>query len=386
MTRPGQLLKIIIMLSLGLVTLPPRDTAAAGQITGVTTTPSPANVGRAVTITVNGIGTCGTILVDFGDGDVRRPHPISLQNVSLPKDIVHTYGTAGNFRITAAPGTSCTGATGGVNLMVQSAITYATNLQRLSHHPLIGGATGSGSQDAIDIGGTGMTPAATAPQITGLCPLDVVQATGSCPQQAVKPQWLTFVSGASFGTTPGQLTLTLTNYKGQVVTGVLAIDEWHDAEIIAHPPPDISGFLDQWGKVHVVTSAGRVSNEWPVQFTAWREPRFLPYNSLSKAACGEGGADEINSCGGDDTNTFRGYHDGTRPASGTDYLSVRLRNGFVLLRNHVYEEVNSVSFRGFAEGSANADMEVYWSMGFWQGPVMYIVDLIVVGPKGVPLR
>ena len=74
------------------------------RITGLTIDPMPADVGRAVTIIVEGTGPCG-YRIQFGDGnqdDRTKPLPDRLQ---------HVYNAPGSYVIAVEASGTCTGST-----------------------------------------------------------------------------------------------------------------------------------------------------------------------------------------------------------------------------------------------------------------------------------
>ena len=74
------------------------------RVTGLTIDPMPASVGRTVTVTVEGVGTCG-YRIDYGDGNREdRSKP-------LPDRLRHVYNAPGSYVIAVAVSGACEGGT-----------------------------------------------------------------------------------------------------------------------------------------------------------------------------------------------------------------------------------------------------------------------------------
>ena len=72
------------------------------RITGLTIDPTPADVGRTVTIVVDGVGTCG-YRIEYGDGNHEdRSKP-------LPDRLHHVYNAPGSYVIAVAASGACEG-------------------------------------------------------------------------------------------------------------------------------------------------------------------------------------------------------------------------------------------------------------------------------------
>jgi hypothetical protein len=72
------------------------------RITGLTIDPEPGIVGRAVTITVAGLGTCG-YRIQFGDGNHED------RSRQLPDRVRHVYNAPGTYHIVAEAAGVCEG-------------------------------------------------------------------------------------------------------------------------------------------------------------------------------------------------------------------------------------------------------------------------------------
>ena len=74
------------------------------RITGLTIDPPQADVRRAVTITVEGVGTCG-YRIDYGDGNHED------RNKPLPDRLTHVYNAPGSYIIAVGGSGTCEGRT-----------------------------------------------------------------------------------------------------------------------------------------------------------------------------------------------------------------------------------------------------------------------------------
>jgi hypothetical protein len=72
------------------------------RITGLRIDPEPADVGRAVTIVVEGAGTCG-YRIDFGDGNHED------RSKALPDRLRHVYNAPGTYVVAAEAAGTCEG-------------------------------------------------------------------------------------------------------------------------------------------------------------------------------------------------------------------------------------------------------------------------------------
>jgi hypothetical protein len=72
------------------------------RITGLTIEPEPADVGRAVTIVVDGVGTCG-YRIQFGDGNHEDRSRV------LPDRVRHVYNAAGTYTVLVEAAGACEG-------------------------------------------------------------------------------------------------------------------------------------------------------------------------------------------------------------------------------------------------------------------------------------
>jgi len=80
----------------------PRAPTSAAAVTRVSFTPAAVTARQAVTIVVDGQGTCAFV-VEFGDGNKQD------FNTTLPARVTHTFGAAGEYRVIVGPVAPCTG-------------------------------------------------------------------------------------------------------------------------------------------------------------------------------------------------------------------------------------------------------------------------------------
>jgi len=85
------------------------------------------------------------------------------------------------------------------------------------------------------------------------------------------------LKGVGFGSTPGNLTLNLRDFRGQAKPVRLTPIEWGPTFVGASITADITGVKDQTATLQVQTASNQFSNEFPVTFTALKEIRLLPF-------------------------------------------------------------------------------------------------------------
>lgn len=153
--------------------------------------------------------------------------------------------------------------------------------------------------------------------------------------------------------------------------------------------PGLTGVLDQQAYLMIVTAAGKVSNLWPVTFTAVRGgPSVIPGSAFNIDECAGGG------CGDLTGGTIYGSHSGPLspfiegPSSGTDRYSCQLKNQFVYYDYQwvIQDGVNGGPF-GPNQGPSSQteiDLEVSWFYDFGAGVgSLYQLDVRAIGPVGL---
>ena len=283
-----------------------------GRITGIGTTPAQhAQTGKPVVIVVTGSGRrCGQIRVDFGD-----QFPPVVVSGDFPITVpAHTYIRPGTITLKATPMSSdCDGEAStpltlkGENLDVSSKLGIAKDALRFEK--------------------------GERPEIHVVVPTTPVQHLACGLTAANYPGSELLIGGKNFGSEPGWVRMI-----GQFPTGIrmtLQILSWAEKEIRVKIPL-IKGVLDQTIRLQV--GAGKMSNEWPIPFTALRERALLPRRLSQARECGGPRYNQVyNRCGSVDSSTpfLYGLHmqlGAKNPEYGWDifYASGRLANSWLI--------------------------------------------------------
>jgi hypothetical protein len=347
-----------------LVLLAPRPAAAAEEplpptqnITAVSPSPSPVAAGALETITISGVGKCGTFLFDLGD---------STPTVHLPGNfpirVYHAYSKPGSYRLKAQGQGDCTGAAA-------------------AHLNVVG------------------------PTITSMFLFSQVTPGG----------WV-ILEGQNFGNLPGKVLIHLTHYLGHPIDLPLQNLQWGDTFAAGTIPDDISGVLDQQATFTLVTQVGATSNAWTAQFTAAAGFAYIPFSRFEcSTSIGAGPSDQCLNWGYDnwppecgccpnwglgsvppDYPGFTGYHGsgwGFHGNSGNDqfWVTAPLNNGWVFDSAGVGWEVkvgdvsqaNLDSNTTSAPGTPSPTVGVDWYVGNC-GAIPYEGYVSITGPVGVP--
>jgi len=348
-----------------LAVLAPRPAAATEQplpptqnITAVSPSASTVAAGALETITISGVGKCGTFLLDLGDAT-----PIVHLPGNFPIYAYHAYAKPGTYKLKAEGQGDCTGAAG-------------------AHVDVVG------------------------PSISSMFLFSQVTPGGEV-----------LLQGQNFGNLPGQLLIHLTHYLGHPIDRPLQNLQWGDTFAAGTIPDDISGVLNQQATFTVVTQSGAPSNMVPAQFTAGLGIADLA-DHLDRVDCSHSGTGASDQCMGwgrhhwplecgsplpdwggnafmaDDTANagLGGYHgSGWGNSSGSDQFFVRapLKNGWVLDSESVYTHYTigggdaSIDQGLNNMGSAEPKLGVNWNVG-WCNGIWYGGRMIIKGPMGVP--
>jgi len=348
-----------------LVLLAPRLAAATEQplpptqnITAVSPSASTVAAGVLETITISGIGKCGTFLLDLGDATPTVHLP-----GNFPIYVYHAYAKPGTYKLKAEGQGDCTGAAG-------------------AHVNVVG------------------------PSITSMFLFSQVTPGGEV-----------LLQGQNFGNLPGQVLIHLTHYLGHPIDLPLQNLQWGDAFATGTVPADVSGVLNQQATFTVVTQSGATSNAYPAQFTAGLDVADLAdHSDRLKCSTGRGAdvSDECDNWGGShwppecgDLNPQQGigqwndlglggFHAsgwGFGGNSGTDnfWVTAPLNNGWVLDSASASwtTKVGDVStarmdwYSTSAKGTPSPNLGVDWYVGNC-GMVVYAGHMIITGPVGVP--
>jgi len=222
------------------------------------------------------------------------------------------------------------------------------------------------------------------PNITGIF---------TSPVSLLRPEEWAVITGSSFGSNLGTVTITLPSGKKTY----LVVREWYNTLIWVEVPP-FTGEKDGTASIQVETAGKIASNKVNVDFEATRDIVQLPKN-LVQANCADfGGCDDV--CMDEDT-TFSAFHH-TRCCvsgdSGTDTFKITtpLKNGWVF-KNYTFDtwykyhgKAGVTNYTG--EGSPTMEISVNWSTSGpfandqWERLVDYWGDVYIIGPKGVPYQ
>lgn len=361
--------------------------SAAAGVTAVSLSPaSPVVPGTTVTVTVTGTNPCPQVEIDFGDGQIVKYATMG----GLPFAQSHAYPAAGSFTIVVKGHGNCRG-TASAPLVVAA--------RRPGDGRPAGGGPGrlAGSADAlcavVDCAGLSGAMTGPPPKITKV--LGVIQPGGPV-----------LVGGENFGNTPGRVRMIA---EGGSQEFLLQNLEWYPSGI-GGKIPNVPGVGEAKNPRFLVeTSAGRVSNEWGVNWIV--ALKVLPRDDVKVVSCGKDG--KTNFCNGQFFQiglpcgqglitdaaptpagvTFSGRHDNCWGAvgddEGTDVFEISLRNGWVL---HELSFEKSISGKdegtvtapsGFVPGATSWKPEIKWSVSP-ADEIAYWAFVVIRGPKGVP--
>ncbi len=232
-------------------------------------------------------------------------------------------------------------------------------------------------------------PAAAVHRFT-LRPIPFVEfpplITSVFPFSIIRPNGGVIIQGEYFKSKPGEFLLLLSTSGTQLKLTDL---QWGDT-FAAGVIPAISGVPDQPAFLQIITDEGRVSNEWPVQFTAARAVVLLPGTALTPVACGSGGDDFCYIGSATDPFTVAGGHAmsfGFYSASGTDVYNCSLNNGWVF-DHYQWGTQDGIQNGPFGaapdpDGQAAFTLAISWFFDVF-GSASYDISLFAVGPVGVP--
>lgn len=356
--------QVVTVVALSLVVLAPLTAAAApGTVTGLTLAPSPAAVGSPVTITIAGTGTCDSLDLDFGDG---TPH--AILSGTFPHSATHSYKAAGTLSLTAKGVSKCAG-------KASASLTVTGGVS------LIDLCTKVGAERPIDI----FTAVCVGPKITGFFPFSLM-----------KPGGVVGISGCGFGSSPGEFRLV-----GDFPGGYLKLEtfKWTDEIVSGTIPKGITGVKDQPATLQIVRADKKVSNTWPVTFTAAREIRLFPAAEVKEFFCAEGAdSDECQGSWMSPQPTFHGYHHSVGILaiweSGTDWFKIpELKNQWVIdsVDERCHYKINATLLGpfGFKEGATSATVQETWALthGYLSySHAHYCPDVYITGPIGTSYK
>jgi hypothetical protein len=212
------------------------------------------------------------------------------------------------------------------------------------------------------------------------------------------------IKGTGFGNEAGEFTLAW-NWLGLspmplTIPSEPGKDHWKPTYVFGQLPP-ITGKEDQTIWLQVKTKSGKLSNLFPVNFTAERELKQLQASDVSVNCSYEADVDKCNShyntdsvpfcatpfvSAGQDGDTIVGYHwTCVGDSDGTDSYSASLENGW-LFESAVFMDLkgsSSATMTGFQSGTDSINVKVNWSNED-VSYVLYRMNISIKGPKGVP--
>jgi hypothetical protein len=227
---------------------------------------------------------------------------------------------------------------------------------------------------------------------------------------AVRPGDTFAISGKDFTlavAVPGKAELLLHDIKGQQVTVPLEIgpsSDWTKTFVVARIPANTQGVVAQTGQIRITRSDGVQSNLYPVLFSPTLDVQTIPpemvavdcNNDVSCNRCN----DSIDGCefSGPPSTSIQGWHQSLPLVSifgacafggggGTDHYSANLANGWTLKASalHKLYGAGSADPSGFAVGSSAVSGSVSWHVDSCE-VIDYSVDLVAIGPRGVPMK
>lgn len=213
------------------------------------------------------------------------------------------------------------------------------------------------------------------PIITAIFPFSVIQPGGGV-----------IIQGTHFQDQPGKFQLRLTQSGMQFELSNL---QWGDT-FAAGTIPMMTGVPDQAAFLQIVTKDGKVSNQWPIQFTATRAIIRIPGTALTPVACGSGGDDFCYIGSDSDPFTVAGGHAmslGFYSASGTDVYNCSLKNGWVF-DHYQWGTQDGIQGGPFGlapdpVGQSEFTLAISWFFDVF-GSSSYDISVFIIGPVGVP--
>jgi hypothetical protein len=385
--------RLLIGLGLAAAALFFSAAARADQITAVQVSPASPQAASAANVTLQGTGTCNSLVFDWGDQSAAYSHGSQL---TLPFPLPpHTYSNAGNYTLTVTGVKGCIGKGLSTTITV-AAKTPGVGIVDLCKHVDCGGLLGSKG---------GLNPGIKNFPLLELQPkIDYFGFSNFTPGGEVT------IVGSGFGNSPGALHIV--GY-GPVISfklpdGNIPILSWKDTLIVATIPANIAGVVDQPVVFYVVTANNLKSKySLTVPFVATREVKKIPYGdpAVMVVSCGtDSNLDQCNNWsdpddGGPlpDLSTWGGTLAGNHlncwgcfgDDVGADVYQVSVANGWIL---------DQVFFSAMpsdpGEASAVLNTSLPPGASAWQPSVSWVVtsgdfihytmDLYTVGPKGVP--
>jgi hypothetical protein len=336
--------RMATLMGVALLFLAPRTVEAAGTITGLAVSPSPATVGTTVTVTINGTGVCDELELDFGDGTAKP----KFQGNPFPIQTQHPYAQVKTFQLKASPKKACSGQATASHTVVQSGqitgLSVPASASPNTQVPITVQGTGTCGSLQLDFGdgakatlsqATFPTTAQHPYATTGTKTLKATagaqcqgQATASLTVKSslvelctkvncadllsavvapkidqvvpfisnITPGGAVAIKGSGLGAVEGKLYLKgLKKYNG-VDLGPVEVpiakepgkDFWNPTNVLGFIPGNITQVMDQPATLQIKTAGNKWSNEYPLNFKAAKEFVMLPYTdpAVKLIACG----------------------------------------------------------------------------------------------------
>lgn len=208
----------------------------------------------------------------------------------------------------------------------------------------------------------------------------------------------------------GKAEMLMHDFQGNERVVTLAHSSWGEESILVHVPLDLSGYRDQTVNIRVTRSDGKTSNLYPIILAAIQDSQLLPPALVTatcdnQVACNQcNGAVDCGSSGfpagppftSAENTSIVGGHQSIPALStfgicaggggfGTDRYAVHLENGWHLGAFGTHKSGNEVSFHDLTVGASDFEVSVGWNLDSCES-AYYRVDLVVEGPRGVPLQ
>jgi len=356
MTQSNRPFRIITLAALSLLVLAPFTVEAAGTITRLNVTPSPATVGTTVMIWVSGTGVCGELELDFDDGTAK-----AKLGGAFNLNTQHTYTQAGTFTLKANAKSDCQGQAQASHVVSQggqiTGLTVPPSASPNSQVPITVQGTGTcGSLELVFGDGSKATlPQATFPVntqhpytttgsktlkatagtqcqgqaqatlqvkslITDLCAKtdcgtlfcltpqikEFMFFMSGIPSSSVAmPGGIVVIKGCGFGSTAGTIRLvgSAPAFKLDAVSNQKQIIEWKDG-LVSWELPMVTGVVDQPAMLQIKTHNNKESNEFPVNFKATQDIKQLPASHVQVSCSDESDHDSCNNVFHSDSSPF----------------------------------------------------------------------------------
>jgi hypothetical protein len=225
----------------------------------------------------------------------------------------------------------------------------------------------------------------------------------------ITPGGSAVIKGSWFGNDEGDLYLKgLKKWNGVALSPIkLTIatepgkDFWKPTGVIGFIPGNITEVKDQPATLQIKTKAGKLSNEYPVNFAAKKDTKQLPAGDVQVSCSDEADLDSCNNVVHSDSipfcsapfvsgggGTFSGYHwTCVGSSNGTDSFSASLKHDWrfehAALADLSGSVFQTVTMSGFQSGATSTNVKLKWNNSN-VSYVLYKVNVSIIGPKGVP--